>query len=245
MRYFVELMYDGSNYHGWQYQPKVISVQETIEQAISKYLRKETPVVGCGRTDTGVHASQYFLHFDVEEALDENFMYRLNKILPEDIAFKKVFPVDDNAHARFSAKARSYRYQIYFDKNPFLKPHAFHYFLRELDLKKMQEMAKLLPDLKDYKSLSKTGTDVKTTLCDVFQANWKTEGELLVFEVRANRFLRNMVRMLVGAGLMIGQGKISLEEFESTVRSTERFKYIMPVFPSGLYLSKVEYPFFE
>ncbi|MEX0812470.1 MAG: tRNA pseudouridine(38-40) synthase TruA [Chitinophagales bacterium] len=245
MRYFVELMYDGTNYHGWQYQPNVISVQETIEAAISRYLRTETKVVGCGRTDSGVHASQYFLHFDHHEAIDKHFMYRLNKILPHDIAFKRVFQVEDNAHARFSAKTRSYRYQIYFDKNPFLKPFGFHYFLKELDLEKMHKMAELLPELKDFESLSKKGTDVKTTLCDIYSAKWTTEGELLVFEISANRFLRNMVRMIVGAGLMIGQRTLSLEAFESTVKAKTPFKYIMPVAPAGLFLSKVEYPFFE
>lgn len=245
MRYFIELMYDGNHYHGWQYQPQVLSIQEVIEDALSKYLRTPIKVIGCGRTDTGVHASQYFLHFDYDSELDAHFLFRLNKILPHDIAFKRVFPVADNANARFSAKARTYRYQIYFEKNPFLRNYAFQYFLQELDLEKMKEMTAFLPEIKDFESLSKKGTDVKTTLCNIYYAQWYQEGELLVFEISANRFLRNMVRMIVGASLMIGQGKLTLQDFKETVLAKKAFKYIMPVAPQGLYLNKVEYPFFD
>ncbi len=243
MRYFIELSYHGKMYHGWQIQPNENSVQETIEKALSVLLRDEITVVGCGRTDTGVHASQFFLHFDINLTIDkEKLKFRLNSFLPKDIAIFQIREVNDTAHARFDAIARSYVYQISMEKNVFLMDSSLQMSNTNLNVKKMNEAAKLLLNYKDFKCFSRSKTDVKTYDCDISQAFWKKEDKLLVFNVTADRFLRNMVRAMVGTLLKVGQGELSLDDFVAVIESRDRTKAGASVKAKGLFLSKVDYP---
>lgn len=243
MRYFIELSYHGKMYHGWQIQPNENSVQETIEKALSVLLRDDITVVGCGRTDTGVHASQFFLHFDINEAVDkEKLKFRLNSFLPKDIAIFQIIEVNDAAHARFDAIARSYEYRISMEKNVFLMDSSFQLTNTNLNVKMMNEAAKLLLTYRDFKCFSRSKTDVKTYDCDISQAFWKQEDKLLVFYVTADRFLRNMVRAMVGTLLKVGQLEMSLDDFVAVLESRDRTKAGASVKAKGLFLSKVDYP---
>ncbi|HYQ56177.1 MAG TPA: tRNA pseudouridine(38-40) synthase TruA, partial [Draconibacterium sp.] len=196
-RYFAQFSYKGTNYHGWQIQPNAISVQEVIEDALSKILREKIAVVGAGRTDTGVHASYFILHFDVERTIPENFdaVYKLNSLLPSDIAIQKIWPVDIEAHARFSALSRSYRYFITTEKDPFATEVSYK-CLKPLDVYKMNQAAQTLFDYTDFTSFSRLHTDVKTNNCKIMYARWTRSGGQLQFEIKADRFLRNMVRAI-------------------------------------------------
>ena len=230
-------------YHGWQIQPNENSVQETIETALSILLRDEITVVGCGRTDTGVHASQFFLHFDINKAIDkEKLKFRLNSFLPKDIAIFQIIEVNDTAHARFDAIARSYVYRISVEKNVFLTDSSLQMSNTNLNVKMMNEAAKLLLNYKDFKCFSRSKTDVRTYDCDISQAFWKKEDKLLVFYVTADRFLRNMVRAMVGTLLKVGQLEMSLDDFVAVIESRDRTKAGASVKAKGLFLSKVDYP---
>ena len=199
MRYFVELSYNGTNYCGWQRQPDAPSVQQTIEEEFSKILRQTIAVVGCGRTDTGVHAKQYYLHFDYEDALPENLLFRLNKMLPKDIAIHKIQDVAADLHARFHATHRAYEYHLVFDKSPFEQETAYYHGpAARLDITKLQEAAQLLLDYKEFFPFCKSNTDVKTMLCDIRRADWEIQDKRLIFHIAADRFLRGMVRLIVG-----------------------------------------------
>ena len=243
LRYFIELSYHGKMYHGWQIQPNENSVQETIEKALSILLRDEITVVGCGRTDTGVHASQFFLHFDINKAIDkEKLKFRLNSFLPKDIAIFQIIEVNDTAHARFDAIARSYVYRISVEKNVFLTDSSLQMSNTNLNVKMMNEAAKLLLNYKDFKCFSRSKTDVRTYDCDISQAFWKKEDKLLVFYVTADRFLRNMVRAMVGTLLKVGQLEMSLDDFVAVIESRDRTKAGASVKAKGLFLSKVDYP---
>ena len=243
MRYFIELSYHGKMYHGWQIQPNENSVQETIEKALSVLLRDEITVVGCGRTDSGVHASQFFLHFDIKQAIDkEKLKFRLNSFLPKDIAIFQIIEVNDTAHARFDAIARSYVYRISVEKNVFLTDSSLQMSNTNLNVKMMNEAAKLLLNYKDFKCFSRSKTDVRTYDCDISQAFWKKEDKLLVFYVTADRFLRNMVRAMVGTLLKVGQLEMSLDDFVAVIESRDRTKAGASVKAKGLFLSKVDYP---
>lgn len=242
MRYFIEFSYFGKNYFGWQRQPGAISVQETLEHCISTLLKTEIPITGAGRTDTGVHARQIFAHFDVEMPLStQSFVQRLNAFLPSDIAVHSVFEVSAGAHARFDASARTYEYWVVQDKNPFLTDFAYH-FRRELDIEAMNEAAKVLLDFDDFQCFSKSGTDVKTFKCKLFFAEWKAQSGKLVFTITADRFLRNMVRAIVGTLLDVGIGKISKEDVKNIILSKNRSEAGHSVPAHGLYLTRVEYP---
>lgn len=242
MRYFLELAYNGKAYHGWQYQPDAISVQETLERALYTILQAETPVTGAGRTDTGVHATRYYVHFDTERIVDkENFIYKLNSVLPADIAVYKVFEVHDEAHARFDALSRSYKYQLIQKKDPFL--HESAYFLKNpLDVDAMNRAAGLLKNYKDFKCFSKSKTDVKTYNCEVMEAFWEVREDRLVFHITADRFLRNMVRAVVGTLLEIGLGKMQVEDMHRIIESRDRQKAGTSVPAKGLFLTGIEYP---
>jgi len=230
-------------YHGWQIQPNENSVQETIEKALSVLLRDKIAVVGCGRTDTGVHASQFFLHFDINLPIDkEKLKFRLNSFLPKDIAIFQIREVNDTAHARFDAIARSYIYRISMEKNVFLMDSSLQMSNTNLDVKMMNEAAKLLLNYKDFKCFSRSKTDVKTYDCDISEAFWKKQDKLLVFSVTADRFLRNMVRAMVGTLLKVGQGEMSLDDFIAVLESRDRTKAGASVKAKGLFLSKVDYP---
>ncbi|MBU2947170.1 tRNA pseudouridine(38-40) synthase TruA [Zobellia uliginosa] len=242
MRYFVEFSYLGKDYHGWQNQPNAITVQEVLEKAFFTLLRDTVPLVGAGRTDAGVHAKQMFAHFDFKEISDlEMFVYRLNALLPEAIAVQDVFEVNPDAHARFDAEERTYEYWVLQDKNPFYGDFS-HYIKHSLDIEAMNEAAALLLQFKDFECFSKTHTDVKTYFCDVKEAVWELKEEKLVFTITADRFLRNMVRAVVGTLLEVGTGKIKPSDVKSIINSKTRSNAGPSVPAKGLYLTSVLYP---
>ena len=241
MRYFFEIAYNGTAYHGWQYQQNATGVQEVVENALSKLLREKVSIVGSGRTDTGVHCLQQFFHADLEKVVDrEQLLQRLNSFLPADIVIKDMIAVRAEAHARYDARERRYEYRITRLKDPFLTHRAFYYF-RELDLPTMNRAAALLLGTHDFQCFSKVKTDVNHFICNVKQVRWNQKGELLVFTITANRFLRGMVRAVVGTLLDVGTGKISVKDFQAILLGKDRKKAGMNVPPEGLYLTQVKY----
>ncbi len=243
MRYFIELSYHGKHYYGWQKQANEISVQETIEKALSLLLKEEISVIGCGRTDAGVHARQFFLHFDTDKQLDkEKLKYKLNSFLPEDIGIFQVFRVRDEAHARFNAVSRSYQYKISLEKNVFENDLSLYLYQKDLNVEKMNEAAALLLKYTDFKCFSRSKTDVKTYDCNITAAYWELEGQHLEFFITANRFLRNMVRAIVGTLLEVGRERMTLEEFKNVIELRDREKAGASVKAKGLYLTRVMYP---
>ena len=241
MRYFVELSYDGTPFVGWQRQPSGDSVQSCLEDALSILFRKPLSIVGAGRTDAGVHAHQLFAHVDLDEHVDQDLTFRLNKLLPKEIAVRNIIAVAQDAHARFDAVSRSYRYHITTQKNPFLQKRSYQ-FAKPLDLDLMNQAAKILIDHKNFKCFSKSKTDVKTYVCDIQQVHWQQNGSELVFFIQANRFLRNMVRSIVGTLIEVGLRKISISDFEAILASRDRSQAGYSVPAHGLYLEKVNYP---
>ena len=241
MRYFIELSYDGSPFVGWQRQPKGDSVQSSLEDALKTLLQKPISVVGAGRTDAGVHARQLFTHVDLDDQVDQNLKFRLNKLLPKEIAVNSILVVTDDAHARFDATGRRYSYHITTQKDPFLEKRSY-YFSKTLDIELMNQAATAMLDHDDFKCFSKSRTDVKTYLCDIQEAYWEQNGSDLVFFIQANRFLRNMVRAIVGTLIEVGLKKISIDDFKSILLSRDRSKAGYSVPAHGLYLEKVYYP---
>ncbi|MCZ8331468.1 MAG: tRNA pseudouridine(38-40) synthase TruA [Flavobacterium sp.] len=243
MRYFIKLAYKGTNYFGWQYQPDAISVQETLNKALSTLLKTNIDILGAGRTDSGVHAKEMFAHFDYETEIDiEKLVYKLNSFLPKDIAVFKIIKVHDEAHARFDATKRTYEYHIHTKKNAFKSDDSWYYSL-PLDVAKMNEACKILFEYIDFECFSKTNTDVNTFNCKIFEANWQQNEDKLVFIIAADRFLRNMVRAIVGTMINIGSGKVSLNDFRQIIESKNRSKAGFSVPAHGLYLTKIEYPY--
>ena len=246
MRYFAELSYRGTNYFGWQRQPLQISIQETLETALSTILRSPTAITGCGRTDTGVHARQYFLHFDVENGGPQNLTHRLNKLLPSDIAVKQIFRVEAAAHARFDAFERSYEYYMGFEKDPFSTDLVWHFpYSQKPDLGKMQKAAALLKNYDHFYTFCKSNTDVKTMACQLKRSEWifDERKNQYVFYITANRFLRGMVRLIVGMCVNVGLDKIRLEEVEKALKNQSLLEKNLSVPPQGLYLTGIKYPF--
>lgn len=243
MRYFIHLSYDGTTYHGWQVQPNDKSVQGTIQDALALLLRRDVPITGAGRTDTGVHAHHMVAHMDVDEVLDTaQLRYRLNGILPHDIAIQRIEPVSDEMHARFSAVARTYYYYVHLSKSPFLREYSWRLVHRP-DFEKMNEAAKMLFEYSDFTSFSKTGTDTKTNLCRIMKAQWvQLDEERWRFEIRADRFLRNMVRAIVGTLMEVGRGTLTLDGFREVIEQKNRSAAGDSVPAYGLFLEKVEYP---
>lgn len=245
-RFFFECAYNGTPYYGWQVQPKQISVQETIEKALTKLNSKQdVKIVGCGRTDTGVHAHHYIFHADLPSHFSnaEQLKYKLNKMLPNSIAIFDIYPVKEEAHARFGATNRTYRYFIRQEKNPF-EVHTSTYFPKDLDIAAMNKGAEFLLGKQDFTSLSKLHTDVKTNICDVRKAHWfREEDGRLVFEISADRFLRNMVRATVGTLLDVGLGKIKPTDIPSILAAKDRGEAKISAPADGLYLWKIEYDF--
>ena len=241
MRYFLELSYDGTPFVGWQRQPAGDSVQSCLEDALSILFRKPLSIVGAGRTDAGVHAHQLFAHVDLDEHVDQDLTFRLNKLLPKEIAVRNFIAVTQDAHARFDAVSRIYRYHITTQKNPFLQKRSYQ-FAKPLDLDLMNQAAKILIDHKNFKCFSKSKTDVKTYVCDIQQVHWQQNGSELVFFIQANRFLRNMVRAIVGTLIEVGLRKISISDFEAILASRDRSQAGYSVPAHGLYLEKVNYP---
>tara|TARA_B110000090_G_scaffold136031_1_gene149687 strand:+ start:2339 stop:3064 length:726 start_codon:yes stop_codon:yes gene_type:complete len=241
LRYFIELSYNGKNYHGWQIQPDVISVQQKVNNALSIVLQTEISVVGAGRTDTGVHASQMFAHFDVDQELAGNVVFKFNSILPEDIVVYAVFLVDPEKHARFNAVSRSYAYKICLGRDPFLLDFAWQIHSQKFDLNLMNEAAKLLLEYQDFESFSKVKTEVYTFNCDITKAVWIEKENELTFHISANRFLRNMVRAIVGTLLEVGSGKKTIEDFRKIIESKNRSKAGLSVPAKGLFLTAIKY----
>lgn len=245
-RYFLQLSYKGTHYHGWQAQentPK--TVQQTLDDVLTKILAEKITVAGAGRTDTGVHAQEYFAHFDSEKKdvhIDpQKWLFKLNVLLPEDIAIQKIIPVQSNAHARFDAHSRTYRYFVNRKKDPFLADSAY-YLYGKLDLESMNKAAAIVVRNTDFTSFSKVNTQVKNNICAVKKADWEEQGDLLIFTVQADRFLRNMVRSLVGTMLEIGFGKIKAVEMQTIFDAKNRCEAGLSVPAHGLYLTKIDYP---
>jgi len=243
MRYFAELAYNGTRYYGWQRQPEQISVQEELEKALSTILSEQIGITGCGRTDTGVHARQYFIHFDYEREFPKELVRRLNKFLPSDIAIYRIFQVAPETHARYDAIRRGYQYHLTFQKNPFSQETAYYFpYPKRPDLVKLQEAADLLLQYEDFYPFCKSNTDVKTMKCQLFQAEWEKHKEhKFIFYISANRFLRGMVRLIVGMSLNVGMGKTSLEEVRQALEGQTRLKQSWSVPPQGLFLTEVAY----
>ena len=241
-RYFFEIQYDGRSYHGWQSQQNAIGVQQIVEDALSTVLNTPIQIVGSGRTDTGVHCSQQFFHADIEKAFDREILVnKLNSFLPKDIAIATIKQVKAEAHARYSARNRAYEYRITKKKNPFLEGHALHYF-KPVNIQTMNKAAALLPGAHDFQCFSKVKTDVNNFLCTVKKAHWVENGDVLIFHIEANRFLRGMVRAIVGTLLDVGTGKISITDFKQIIKSKDRKNAGENVSPAGLFLIRVNYP---
>lgn len=252
MRYFMRLAFNGTPFFGWQMQPKDVSVQETIEKALSLLLRvrdeqgqtQRIAITGCGRTDTGVHARDYTAHFDCPVELDEarrhQLVNKLNSFLPKEIVIFDIFPVADTAHARFDAIDRTYRYYVNIQKDAFSFPFAYRVF-EKLDVEKMNEAAQLLLRNEDFTSFSKVHTQVNNMRCKVTQAQWIQKGGQLVFEITANRFLRNMVRAIVGTLLQVGKGRLSVEDFQQIILKKDRCEAGDSAPAHALFLENVRY----
>ena len=252
-RYFIHLAYNGANYNGWQTQPGLPTVQETLEKALSTLLRQPVAVVGCGRTDTGVHASDFYAHFTYAPALTGTpsnlegeldcgqLVFKLNNLLPLDIAVFDIFPVADNAHARFDATARTYQYHVSDRRLPFRQGQYCRLYFKP-DIDKMNEAARVLMEYDDFTSFAKLHTQVKTNICHLSHAEWTEEEGGWVFTIRSNRFLRNMVRSVTGTLLDVGRGKLSIEGLREIIERKDRCAAGVSMPACGLFLTKVEYP---
>ena len=241
MRYCIEFSYCGKNYFGYQIQPKQISVQEELEKALSTLLREDIKTIGAGRTDTGVHAKKIFAHFDISQELPSGLENRLNSFLPQDIAIHRVFEVSSEFHARFSALSRTYHYFISPGKNPFARDFSWQMWKRNLDVEKMNEACEILFEYSDFSSFAKIGSDNKTNICKIFKAKWIEKDSELVFEISADRFLRNMVRSIVGTMVEIGTGKISPQELRCIIEQKNRNAAGTSAPAQGLFLVNVGY----
>ena len=243
MRYFIEFAYNGKNYCGWQYQPHSPSVQETLNKALSMLLRKEIDVMGAGRTDAGVHARNMYAHFDLEDTFDaDKLIQKLNSFLPKDIVVYRFIPLHNDAHARYDATSRTYEYHVHMFKDAFDNEGSWYHFY-PLDIAKMNEAASILLEYTDFKCFSKTHTDVRTFDCKITHAQWEQHGNRMVFTITADRFLRNMVRAIVGTLVNVGLGKTSIEHVRTVIESRDRGHAGASVPAHGLYLTKVIYPY--
>lgn len=242
MRYFITFSYDGTAYHGWQIQPHSLSVQEELQKAMSILLRKPMEVVGAGRTDTGVHARKMVAHFDYDEEVDcPQLVYKLNKLLPRDIAVQQVEPVAEDMHARFSAKSRTYHYFVHMGKNPFLRLYSWQVY-GNIDFELMNLAASVLMEYKDFTSFSKVNTDTKTNDCTITEAHWGRVGEdQWCFTITANRFLRNMVRAIVGTLMEVGRGRMTIEQLRRVIDAKDRCCAGDSVPGNALFLVQVKY----
>ncbi|MBN2486574.1 MAG: tRNA pseudouridine(38-40) synthase TruA [Bacteroidales bacterium] len=246
-RYFLHLGYKGTRYFGWQEQPGQPTVQATIEENIAVLFRQKIKITGCGRTDTGVHARNFYAHFDIDEAIlakPEVVVYKLNCLLPPDIKIINIIPVDDNAHARFDATHRQYKYYIAPKKEVFLGDYAWQLF-KNLDIEKMNKAAGLLLNYSDFTSFSKLHSGAKTNICNIKNARWYAEKGLLVFDISADRFLRNMVRAIVGTLVDIGKNKIGLNDFCRIIENKDRQEAGTSVPACGLFLENVYYSYLK
>jgi tRNA pseudouridine38-40 synthase len=244
-RYFLKMAYDGTAYHGWQVQPNGVTVQELTERALAITFGARLTVTAAGRTDTGVHAREMYAHFDLDHEITqetlEQAVYKLNNLLPADIAIHQIIPVPADAHARFDAVSRTYEYHILRQKNPFRERFAW-YWQGQLDLEAMNQAAMHLIGLQDFQCFSKVHTDVNNYLCEVTRAGWHQDGDTLVFTITANRFLRNMVRAVVGTLFEVGRGKLLPDDLITIIASRDRSRAGSSVPAKGLSLTQVQYP---
>lgn len=236
----MQLSFDGKLFFGWQRQPNAISVQQTIEDAFLLLFKEKLEIVGCGRTDTGVHAKKYFCHFDSDYNFDNNSLYSLNRYLPSSIFINSIIPCEDDFHARFSAKTRTYNYFIINEKNPFYREYSY-FVPQKLNIDLMQEAANLLQKYNDFTSFSKLHTDVKTNNCIIYSSVFVVENSYIKFEITATRFLRNMVRAIVGTLIEVGKGKISVEDFADIIERKNRQDAGQSVPANALFLTDVTY----
>ena len=241
MRYFVFFAYNGAGYHGWQSQPNALTVQQEMEQAFETLLQEPIALTAAGRTDAGVHASFMVAHFDTSNSLPENLCFLLNQYLSNAISINRIQNVSDSAHARFDALSRTYQYTISSVKNPFRYPYQY-YIKGSLDLAQMNASATLLLEYEDFECFSKVNTDVKTFMCQIEKAHWESLENQYIFTIKANRFLRNMVRAIVGTLIEIGQGKRTLDSLHKTLRSKDRSQAGYSVPAHALFLTDIEYP---
>jgi len=237
-RYFLEVAYKGTNYSGFQSQHNANTIQAEIEKAFTVLQKEKIILTGSSRTDAGVHAIQNFFHFDFEKQISPEFTYQMNSILPVDIVVKKLIPVAEDAHCRFDAISREYKYYIYRNKDPFLKDIAF-YFPYKLDIDKLHEAADIIKGYQDFTSFSKRNTQVKTFICEITESKWYLEKNCLVYQVKANRFLRGMVRALTATMLKIGRGKLSVDQFREIIAAKDCTKTSFAVPAQGLFLISV------
>jgi tRNA pseudouridine38-40 synthase len=242
-RYFLKLAFKGSNYHGWQIQANAISVQSVLDDALSTLLRDEIKSLGAGRTDTGVHAKEFYAHFDTQNVCvcDQNFIGRLNIFLPKDVVVYEIFPVPEKTHARFDAISRTYQYHIHLMKDPFLEGFS-SFIYKPLNLSLMEEASHILLNYNDFKCFSKSRTQVKNFICEIKEVEWQQIDHQLIFTIKANRFLRNMVRAIVGTLLEVGAGELSIKDFRNVIEKGNRSNAGESVPACGLYLTKIEYP---
>ncbi len=242
-RYFVEFSFNGSSYVGWQTQPNGLSVQEQMEHHFGVKMQRKVELVGCGRTDAGVHASFYVAHFDLDFPLTDpaQWVYELNKFLPSSIALKQIYAVSPEAHARFSALERAYEYHIEYEKNPFTGHLAWR-MSKSLDVVLMNEAANLLPVYEDFSSFARSNSDVKHHRCKLSSAHFEEQESQLVFSIRSNRFLRNMVRAIVGTLVEVGRGNLSVDDFVKIIQARDRRKAKTSAPAQGLFLTEVSYP---
>jgi tRNA pseudouridine38-40 synthase len=241
MRYFIEVSYKGTNYAGFQIQNNATTIQGEVEKALSTILRQYLGLTGSSRTDAGVHALQNFFHFDLDEAFNPAHIYNLNALLPVDIVIKAIIPVAQDAHSRFIALSRQYKYYITTTKSPFLTDVAWYYPF-SVDMTLLGQAARVLYNYMDFTSFSKRNTQVHTKNCTIVKSEWAVEGNSLVYTVKANRFLRGMVRGLVGTMLLVGRKKISLNQFEDIIQARDCAKANFATPPHGLFLVNVDYP---
>lgn len=245
-RYFIQLSYNGTAYHGWQLQENTyLTVQQVLNQMLSRLLNEPISIAGCGRTDAGVHASEYFAHFDSTindlEINQDKWIFKFNHALPADIAIQKVIKVHEKSNARFDAVARTYQYIINRKKDPF-QINKSCFLHGPINMEEMNKATKILFDYIDFSAFAKSNTQNLTNNCTIYKAEWKEENGFLIFTISANRFLRNMVRAIVGTLLDVGNGKITMEEFNKIIESKSRSKAGFSAHACGLYLTKVEYP---
>lgn len=242
MRYFIYFSFDGTNYHGWQIQPNGISVQEQLETALSTLLREKVPVVGAGRTDAGVHARKMVAHFDINQKIDgKQLVYKLNRLLPRDMAVDRIEEVESIKHARFSALSRTYRYYVTTNRDPFTRMFSWQTNY-ELDFALMNEAAAILLEYEDFAAFCKSHSDAKTTICNVMSAKWyMTSDTSWYFEITANRFLRNMVRAIVGTLIEVGRHRITINEFRKIIESKQRTKAGESMPGNALFLYDIGY----
>jgi tRNA pseudouridine38-40 synthase len=247
VRYFFHIGFNGFLYRGWQRQPDEQNVQQVFETTLSQIFKEPITVMGCGRTDAQVHASQFFFHADISMPWDYDLVFRINKLLPPDIAVFEIIPVEENQHARFDATLRRYDYFIHTYKDPFLSQLSSLYLEKNLNVDKMKQAVTLLTRYDDYRAFCKRPNDYRTTVCKVTAASFVADasGDRFRFQISADRFLGKMIRIIVGKLLVIGQGKLSVDEFESYLITKETPAIFEPAHPQGLYLSKVTYPFLD